>query len=219
MPSQFDSFIVNENTVRNFLKRHGNGYKSKDHEFAVAIYIKRLFENQWKTECCLAFQLKQQLKVDPKNPGFEDIDKIRDIFREQIKESTPIDFLLLKGNPYKHSNQGYAFQLKRFGIDIKKNFKKNLLHYLKVIIPKKFGDCGEVALIVIVDLDENLESREKKELETALNFNYFRKKLILKTYPFKKIFLFGLNEKNIHLTEVWPGDQQFIATRQAVGLA
>lgn len=218
MKNRFDVFVVNENTIRNFLKGYGKGYKSKDHEFAVAIYIKRLFERVWKKECCLAFQLKHSLNGVLENTTIGDIDKIQSIFRNQTKENTPVDFLLLVGNPNKHSSEGYAFQLKRFGMNVKKDFKSNLLKYLKETIPTKFGYCGEVALILIIDLDEDLEKVEQEELKKALNFNYFREKLNFKDYPFKKIFFFGMSDKSLHLTEVWPGNQQLIASKEEVGL-
>lgn len=204
--SKIDAYFVGENTIRAFLTKYGKGYKSKDHEFAIAVHVKRIFEKVWGKECCIAFELKEPLSEHIKDLAA--LERINFILRNKTKEDTPIDFAIVRGNTKQHEADGFAFQLKRFGIGIHHDFKDKLADYITKDIPKKTGKCENVGLIIVLDPDENLDKEELKQINENFGLQEFRERLQIKNYPYEKIYLLGKDTNLMHLTEIWPNLNQ-----------
>ncbi|MBI2590448.1 MAG: hypothetical protein HYW33_01000 [Candidatus Blackburnbacteria bacterium] len=206
--SKIDAYFVGENTIRAFLTKYGKGYKSKDHEFAIAVHVKRIFEKAWEKECCIAFELKEPLVTPIADDDLSALEKVNLILRDKTREATPVDFAIVIGNTHQHEADGFAFQLKRFGMGITSDFKEKLISYIEKTIPRKIAKSENIGLIVVLDLDENLNDEEMKEIEENFGLEEFSKQLQIISYPFEKIYLLGKDPKLIHLTEVWPNFSQ-----------
>lgn len=204
---KIDAYFVGENTIKAFLTKYGKGYRSKDHEYAIAVYVKRIFERVWGIECCIGLELKEPLSA-PKGDDLSPLEMVNKVLRKKTKEDTPIDFAIVKGNTKKHEADGFAFQLKRFGMGIKDNFKTALASYITKEIPRKTGKCEDVGLIIALDPDENLNEEELQSITKNFGLQAFSKSLKISNYPYEKVFLLGKDPNVVHLTEIWPNFSQ-----------
>jgi hypothetical protein len=205
---KIDAYFVGENTIKAFLTKYGKGYKSKDHEYAIAVYVKRIFEKVWGIECCIGLELKEPFSA-PKGADLSPLEIVNEVLRKKTKEDTPIDFAIVKGNTKKHEADGFAFQLKRFGMDIRDNFKTGLVSYITEEIPSKTGKCENIGLIIVLDPDENLNEEELQNITKNFGLKAFSKSFKIDTYPYEKIYLLGKDPNVVHLTEIWPKFSQF----------
>jgi hypothetical protein len=190
--NKFPVIFLDEEIIIEYLKKYGHGVDSKDHELAIAIWVKRLFETNTGNEHCIAFELQHE--VSKSIPEIEVIAKYR-------REDTQIDFLLVKGRASIHEVTGWGFQLKRFGRGIKKNFIEELISFIKA---KSLIDADEVGLIVILDLDPDLEPTELESFKERIPAKLFADKIKMDERSYKKVILLSRGENILQFTEVFP---------------
>lgn len=202
---KFPVVYFEESPIVNYLKLYGHGYNSKDYELAISLWIKRLYEKNANDNSpyCVAFELKEELEKT--NPNFDplNIGEVKDVIENKRKESTPLDFILVKGIPSSKPTTGWGIQLKRFGKNVKQNFEQELVSYINKLLQK--NQPGEVGLIVIPEPDEHLQPMEIQELKnTGLEVEKINQQLKTNENSFKFIKFLGKTDFKITLTELWP---------------
>lgn len=175
-------FITTEEALLSAVRKYGNGPDSKDYEFMVSIHMKRNLERANNAPYIIAFDLKDNTR-DVRRIFTPTPEETIKIVRTVLKEDTPADFALFKGTIDEHEEFGHAFQVKRFIAKSYKNFNEDLLNYLTKTV-NKFRP-GEVSLIVIPELGDEVKEREAK-----IDFEYLKKNLEVPAESFIAVFVF-----------------------------
>ncbi|MDD2625775.1 MAG: hypothetical protein PHR55_03355 [Bacilli bacterium] len=181
--------LFDEKGIRSFIKEYGKGPNSKDYELVVAVVLKRFCELQFGEEHCIAFKIKD--KYVDRRKGDLAIEELFTILRKQIDEDDPMDVGIVRGNVKNAEKKGMSFQLKRFGKDPKKDDTEALSNFINVEIPRKYQKT-ETSLLIIL------------ETKKQLDFDFIKKSLIVKNYPFNKIMFIWMSSEKVYIGEIWP---------------
>lgn len=201
--TKFPVIYFEESPIIEYLKRFGHGYNLKDYELAISIWIRRLYEKNSKSDYCVAFELKEELKRT--NPNFNSTNPsdVKDVIENRRREDTPLDFILVKGVVSSKPKSGWGFQLKRFGKNVKQNFEQDLINSINKLLRE--SRPGEVGLIVIPEADENLQPIEIEELKNiGLKTKKISQQLKTDNNSYKLIKFLSRTGSKVFLTELWP---------------
>ena len=194
---------VEEDRLIEYLSSSGKGSNSTDYELAAAVWVCRLFAQARSTRHCVAFQLDDELgKVVP---GFRG-NSIIDISKALQKRTTdtPYDFFIAEGAATERPITGLAFQIKRFGKGVTKDFQVSFIRYIQSVLDKY--SPGESGLILIPEIDDIKDEEERNALEvTGMTSEAFQDLSINKT-SFKKVFILGKTSSEVYLSEIATGD-------------
>jgi len=190
-------FIIDEKTLIETIKKYGKGIDSKDYEYAVSILMKRKLEASYHTQFSICFEIKPGVDGPARivNPTAEDTIQI---LREMLNEDTPVDFGLVKGTVDNHSEEAFAFQVKRFDGPSKETFNKDLLEYLHKVL-NKFRP-GETNLVVIPRLQENPSNQGQS---VNLDVKFLKNNLAVPKQSFLSIFILFYDNRS-RVIQLWP---------------
>jgi hypothetical protein len=198
-------FYVSEEALIEAIRRlYPNKIKSKDYEYLISIYVKRIFERHDNKTYKITFELNSK-QQEPN--GFLELtsDEIIKILRTYLKENTDVDFGLA---PVKESGvfekYAYPFQVKRFIGFSKDNF---LLELVKFIEEKsRHYVSPETTLVVMPQFsftkDDVLNARI-----VGFSEYFFRdvaNKISINGKPLRSVLIFSIKEIEPALTQVWP---------------
>lgn len=201
------AIFLDEKPILNYLRKYGRGSKSKDYEFVIAILVKRLFEKNTGLPYCISFELKNELLKYKPDFNTDDSNHIKDVLENNRIEKTLTDFALVKGTASLHEKNGWGFQLKRFQNKTTTNIIEEFIQYIDRI--SKDNSAGEVGLMVILDLFDNIDLQERKVFKKELESKKINKYFDIPSASFKKVFVFsGKSIETVALTEIWPSLRQ-----------
>jgi len=190
-------FIIDEAPLIEAISRYGKGYKSKDYEYAVSIYMKRKLEEIYDTQFSIVFDVKDN-NSDIRRTFKPSSEETIQILRNTLREDTPIDFGLVKGTVDNPSKEGFAFQVKKFLAIPSKNINEDLLNYINKILAKYRP--GEVSLIVI----PSVETDETYPIDLIkLDVEMLRKEIKVPKKSFKGVFIMFYS-KGVRIKQLWP---------------
>lgn len=198
-------FYVSEETLIEAIRHlYPDKIKSKDYEYLISIYVKKIFEKHDGKTYKITFETNY--KRQEVNGARElNTDEVVEILRNQLKENTDVDFGLapVKENG-EFENYSYPFQVKRFIGFSKENFLEELVEFVE----EKAGHykSPETSLIVVVEFAISKEDIKKASL-VVFSEAFFRsvaKNLEVPGASLRSIVLFSINKKDPVLTQVWP---------------
>ena len=147
-------FYVSEESLIEAIRRlYPDKIKSKDYEYLISIYAKRIFERHDNKIYKITFELDNKHQ-ESNRPLELTPDETVEILRTYLKESASEDFGLApvdKNGDFE--GYSYPFQVKRFIGFSKENFLDELIRYIKA----KSSHYGspETSLIVIPELSSS----------------------------------------------------------------
>lgn len=178
--------------------------KSKDYEYPISIYVKRIFEGHDNKTYKITFELNSEHQ-EPNRSLELTTDETVKILRTYLKENTDVDFGLAPiGKNGRFEEYSYPFQVKRFIGSSKANFLEDLTKFIE----KKAGHykSPETSLIVIPELLSSKKDTSKANI-VGFSEDFFRavaKKINIKDKSLRSILTFSLKDSEPVLTQVWP---------------
>jgi len=193
------SIILPEESIIKFYIEMGRGPSSKDYELVISVLLKRYLERKWKTECSIAFNIKENYRRNLSDSGYFNIQEVEDILKHKIEEDHPIDVYIYDKKTLSKGKEGRLFQLKRFGKDLKKRDTQSLIDYLKCEIPRKYAKINATLFLVFEWNSEGINFKKVIEELSTLNS---------KKYPFEEIMFTVFSNEKMYICRLWPEEGQ-----------
>jgi len=178
--------------------------KSKDYEYLISIYTKRIFERHYNQTYKITFELDDKHQ-ETSRPLELTPDETVKILRTFLKEKTPIDFGLAPVDKNGNS-EGYCypFQVKRFIGLSKEKFLDQLSSFING--KSEHYKSPETSLIVIPELS-SLKSNVQNAHIAGFSEEFFRavaNKVKINEKSLRSILIFSIKDSEPVLTQVWP---------------
>lgn len=197
-------YVSEENLIEAIRRLYPNKIKSKDYEYLISVYVKRIFERHDNKTYIITFELDSRHQESNRSLELTP-DETVNILRTYLEENTPVDFGLapIKENGV-FKGYGYPFQVKRFiGFS-----KENFLDELAGFIEKKSRHYGspKTSLVVIPELSSS-EGDVSKAHIVGFSEDFFRavaNRIKISEQTLRSVLLFSIKDKEPVLTQVWP---------------
>src|SRR3989344_3955012 len=166
--------------------------RGKDYEYAISIYVKRIFENQYKKPFVITFEL------DAKHQE-----------TENLEEHTEVDFGLAPVMQGRFEGYSYPFQVKRFIGSSLNTFQDDLLNFIQK--KSKHYRTADTSFVVIPELKISnqavggLSAHQSKLLEFSEVFlRGLSNKINVDRKSLRSILVFSLSNNSPVLTQIYP---------------
>lgn len=197
-------YVSEESLIEAIGRLYPDKIKSKDYEYPISIYVKRIFERRDKKNYKIAFELNSKHQESSKELELSP-DETVEILRIYLKEATPVDFGLApvdkNGNLEGYS---YPFQVKRFIGSSKKSYLGELIKFIEE--KASHYHSPDTSLLIMLEY-----SRSKKDISEArlvgFSEEFFRSvanKIEINKQSLRSILIFSLRDNEPELTQVWP---------------
>lgn len=198
-------FYVSEETLIEAIRRlYPDNIKSKDYEYLISIYVKRIFERHDNKTYKITFELNSKHQ-EPHGPRELTTDEVLNILRTYLKENTDVDFGLSPIDKNgRFEGYSYPFQVKRFIGSSKTNYLDDLIKFIE----KKTAHYKslETSLIIIPELLSSDKDVSKANI-VGFSEEFFRavaNKIKIHEKSLRSILIFSLRDGDPELTQVWP---------------
>lgn len=198
-------FYISEESLTEAIRRlYPENIKSKDYEYLLSIYVKRIYERYYKKTFKITFELNnkhqevnRQLELTP--------DETVGILRTYLEENTPVDFGLAPVDKNgEFEGYSFPFQIKKYIGFSSESFLNELLGFIK---DKSSHYCSpNTSLIVLPELSLS-KGDELNAHIVGFSKDFFRvvaKKINIKDKSLRSILIFSLKDNEPVLTQVWP---------------
>ena len=169
--------------VSGFMLSVGHEQASKNFEFIAALFMQRVYEEQWNAPTMIGFYMRpkwHELLLKTENPQ---PDLLTQALREGIDEHHPIDFVIV-AEGIGHQE----FQLKRFGM--RGVSTQALIDYLNGF-KKQYAASKAACLIAITDFELIDFPRVNHEVEK-------------KDFPFAELLFIGVADEKFFVAGILP---------------
>ena len=182
--------------------------RGKDYEYAISIYVKRIFENQYKKPFVITFEL------DAKHQETEKLlelpsNELANILRTYLEEHTEVDFGLAPVMQDRFEGYSYPFQVKRFIGSSLNTFQDDLLNFIQK--KSKHYRTSDTSFVVIPELKISnqavggLSAPQSKLLEFSEVFlRGLSNKINVDRKSLRSILVFSLSNNSPVLTQIYP---------------
>jgi hypothetical protein len=186
-------FYVTEELLIETLRKYGKGSESKDYEYAISVYAKRVFEKRFKQPFTITFETNSKytsgIRSIPSTP-----EEVIKVLRELLQENTSIDFGLASGTPGNFEGHAYGFQVKRFKSKVPRTIMKDLKKFIEIKANKyRSPDTG---LIIVPDLELNLPN--------DLSLRQLSKEVNIANGSLKAALILVNKNSEPELIQIWP---------------
>lgn len=189
-----NSLIVSEEVLINVLKEFSKEIEHNESEYLVSIAMKRKLEKDHNKSFCIAFEAKVGNHNNRRN-FTATTEEFKDLLKNSLEENTPIDFALVEGTVTNHSEEAFAFQVKRFFPKSMIDIDIQLLNFIHKVVNKyKPGDAS----LIIVPLIKTSEL-------VPINLSYLIANINVPADSFGGIFLLASQKDSIipSVIKIW----------------
>jgi len=193
------SILVEESTLREYLKTHWRGFDTKDYELLTAMLLAEFHSKQFGGGFHIAFPVKQQTDREVSNEYTAD--NIEQVLKRFINEDTPIDLLVVpkeEVDPWPTSAReakakGQAFQLKRIAARTGGDSTQEILNLLEKIA-KHYASI-QAGLVLVIGGGKTSGSVDMDRIRNSFNFDGF---------PFNRVMFITGTAQGVLFGEIWP---------------
>lgn len=198
-------FYVSEEILIEAIRQlYPDKIKSKDYEYPISIYVKRIFERHDNKTYKITFELDNKHQESKKPLELTPEETVK-ILRTYLEENTPVDFGLAPvdkdGN---FEGYGYPFQVKRFIGLSTETFLDDLIKFIENKSSHYRSD--KTSLIVMPAFSVSLNEGEKAHL-IGFSEDYFRtvaNRISVNDKTLRAILAFSIKDGEPTLTQIWP---------------
>jgi len=198
-------FYVSEESLIEAIRRlYPDKVKSKDYEYLISIYTKRIFERHDNKTYKITFELDNKHQ-ESNRPLELTPDETVEILRTYLEENTPVDFGLApvdKNGDFE--GYSYPFQVKRFIASSTETFLDELVRFIED--KSSHYRSSKTSLVVIPELSSP-GSDESKARIASFSEDFFRavaNKVNINEKSLRSILIFSIKDSEPVLTQVWP---------------
>jgi hypothetical protein len=195
------SILLEENDLREYIKKHWRGFDTKDYELLTAMLLARFHTIQFGGTFHIGFPIK--VKTDSEVPNEYVTGNIEWVLQGFIEEDTPIDISMVSekdmepwptGETERAKTGGRAFQLKRFAVREGGDLTGSIVGYLQNDIAKNYA-AVQAGLVLVVGGGKTSGSFDLDKIKD--NFKPQR-------FPFERVMFITGGVDKIVFGEIWP---------------
>lgn len=202
-------YVSEENLIEAVRRLYPDNIKSKDYEYLISIYVKRIFERHDNRTYKITFELNNKHQEQSGSVELTP-DETVEILRTYKEEDTPVDFGLAPvAKDGKFEGYSYPFQVKRFIGFSKENFLKELTKFIDE--KSRHYSSTQTSLVVIPELALSKNDISKANiLEFSEDFfGEIANSLNTIQYSLRSILTLSINEDEPVLVQVWPNYEEY----------
>lgn len=203
-------FYVSEESLIEAIRRlYPDKVKSKDYEYLISIYIKRIFERHDDKTYKITFELDSRHQESNK-PLELTPDEIVQILRKFLEENTPVDFGLApidKNGDFE--GYSYPFQVKRFIGFSHETYLDELVRFIED--KSSHYRSPTTSLVVMPEFSTSNNDKSKAHI-VAFSEELFKSvanKVNINKKSLRSILFFSIRDGEPELTQVWPNYGEF----------
>lgn len=197
-------YVSEENLIEAVRRLFPDNIKSKDYEYLISIYVKRIFERHDNKTYKITFELDNKHQESSKPLKLASTETV-EILRTYLEENTPVDFGLAPvDKDGKFEMYSYPFQVKRFIGFSKDNFLEELTRFIEQ--KSEHYSAPETSLIVIPELSMSKSDVSKAHI-VGFSEELFRalaNKVNINNNSLRTILVFSIKVNEPALTQIWP---------------
>lgn len=197
-------YVSEEKLIETIRRLYPNKIKSKDYEYLISIYVKRIFERHDNKTYKITFELDSKHQESSRSLELTTDETVK-ILRTYKEENTPVDFGLApvdKNGDF--DGYSYPFQVKRFIGFSREPFLDELVRFIEdksshyrspttsfVVMPEFSASNNDASNANIVGFSEEF-------------FRAVANKVNINEKSLRSILIFSLRDGEPDLTQVWP---------------
>lgn len=197
-------YVSEERLIEAIRSLYPDKIKSKDYEYLISIYTKRIFEKQYKKSFYITFELDSKHEESDQAIKLTSAETIK-IIRTYLEENTPVDFGLA---PILENGElegfSYPFQTKRFIKYTKDNFLNDLVNFIEIKAAYYQSPNLSLLILPMVAVSNYAEKNARFVWISEAFLKTVADKIRLKKIQLRTILIFLLKDGKPELSQIWP---------------